>query len=505
MYFSKKSTVALAVAATFAGGALTTAYAGTASATYNTYATEAIKSGIGLGTINSPSIAYQPDTVIASGTTFTVYIKLNGGATWNSPTSTSYSATYGSGSSQESVSSSSAFSVSQNGKVLAVTFSNSNSHNKGATFNMSTVSGALDLKNASSLKTSGASITANFAFANNAASSPANYPSSPQYTAKGTIAEAKQAVKIHFVNSSNYKGAPSQSNIPTTSNENTKIDVTTKPPLSGLTTSKLTTSDKVDLGAVYLTNSPGTELDGSGNAYTVSNIQDIKATISGTFLTNGQEKWGLYNNANCTSLEGSSTVTPSQKSTVSLKLSGQAAAQSPTFGCITTTTSNISNVAQLPTTQPKVQTIKLLDSHSNVVDTASSKPLYKLGTNGADILMENYVPAAAKPYQTYVRVANNGDVKAPVRVTVHGANGNVLGSGTLATLGQNVSKTFSASQVEKAAGVSLTKQQRPQIELTSPTTQLDAQSYLKDGNGGFTNMTTNKTSSDNYKTRHNPK
>ncbi|MGN8160480.1 hypothetical protein ACS8YF_17625 [Salinisphaera sp. SWV1] len=493
MYFPKKSAVALAVAATFVGGAFTTAFAGTASSTYNTYATEAATAG-NLGKVASPSLGYQPNQVIASGSTFTIYIKLTGGATWDSTAAGTISgtgnATYGGNADL------SGEAVSSDGSVLALTFTASAGYGQQSVFSLSSVPSLVDLSNATALQTAGGKITADFAFANGAATSPVSYPSSPIDSASGTVADSQQAIQINVVSSGDAAFTSSTGSVKAANQESAQIDVSAKPPLSDVTGGL--SASNVDFGAFYLTNTPGTQLNGSGADYKVANgLGKLNVTLSGNFLTNKQETLSLNTGADCASGTAVGTaVTPSKASSVDLTLpSGTVAAEkTPVFFCMAVDNS-VSNPVQLPTTQPNVTTLQILDqtATTKVVDSLSSPAsLYNLQENGASINLLNYVPAAAAPYMTYVRLANNGSVSAPVTVTLKGQDGSTLGSGTLGTLAAGASQTYSATQVENAAGVSLTASQRPQVQLTAPTTKLNAQSYLGDGNGGFTNMTSDK-------------
>ena len=534
MYLPRKSAVALAVAATFAGGAFTTASAGTASTTYNTYATEAFSAGQ-VKTVANPNLAYQPKQVVAPNTTFTIYIKLNNGAKWNSGAASSIT---NNNTSYKSTNSATFQSVSfnQNGNVLAITFkAGSSGINQQAVFSLSQVNTLLDLSNANPLSKSGGKVTAEFAFSNGAASSPATYPSSPIDSARGTIAKSQQAIQAKFVSSGNKSGFTS-SPVGAPQSERAKIDVNASTPLSDVVDTlfqsySLTSNvspNYVDFGAFYFIDTPGTQLNGKGNGtdYTfhgsnsTTTITNLKAAIKGNFIAkSGQEKLYLYSTPKCTggNIYGGKMKPTSGRSkdkihfkpssrSISAKNSGSGI--TPLYVCMEVNTAN--GTAKLPATQPSIYPLKLQNS-GTTVDTFKSNSLYHLVPNGAAINLINYVPAAAKPYTTYIRVANNSSVKAPVKVTFTGKNGNKLGSGMLDTLPAGGSRTYSASKVEKAAGVNLGAKQRPQVLVTAaaPTkglangayyryigtskTQLTVQDYLSNGNGNFTNMSSDKT------------
>lgn len=518
MYFPRKTTVALAVAATFAGGAFTTAYAGNASATYNTFATEAAKANT-LGTVTSPSLSYQPHQVISNSTLFTIYIKLNGGATWSStnvPASgattvpvysgNTNSATYEGG------------SVSSNGTVLALKFKNNSGGpiSTSGVFSLNAISNLLNLSNASKLKTSGSKITGTFALANGYPNSPVTFPSSPADTASGTIAEAQQAINTYVVNSGTFKANyTSSNNLPMSSDEGQFIDVnpTSELPLTRFTSGALTNSSTlVNLGAIYLTNTSGTQLGGNGNNgdFTVnSDLTKLSFDMKGNFLSNGQETIGLYSDKTCsTKITSANTQINSNGSSVKVSYSGSTGfltQNNPYYVCIKASdvSGGNSKDSALPATQPSIPAVNLY-KNTNLVDGNGSGKLYNLTANGTQVTLVNYVPSEAAPYQTYLRVANNGNVSAPVTVQVIGKNGNTLGSGQLGTLSAGAAQTFSASKVENAAGVSLSSNNRPQIKLSAPTNHLDVQSYLDNGNGNFTNMTSNKTDTSSGNNNHNP-
>lgn len=512
MYFPRKSALALAVTATFAGGAFTTASAGTASVTYNTYATESATAGT-LGNVKSPEISYQPQKLIAQKTSFTIYIKLKDGATWNrsgsnAPTASTIegNATYKDNSSNSEQPTNVSFS--SNDTVMALTFkatNNKNGFNTSGRLNLTSTSHLVNLSNASGLSTAGTKLKADFALVNgHKANTVAIYPSNPTDTATGTIADSQPGIKIVPVNSSNFPHQYIQA-----TNETVQIDVNANPPLTALTSNGLASSNNaVNFGAVYIKNEPGTQIDGNGNDYSVNtDVGQVKVSLSSNskFLTNGQEKFALESNASCsgTSFSGS-PKTPGSNSSINLTgnfSSGTATSYNhyPVYGCMfVSSTPNSGNIEQLKPTQPQIKSLKVYSSGNNptVVDTLKSPfSLYDLKANGAQVTMINFVPSGNSGYQTYIRVANQGNAKnVPFKVTILDPNGNRMGHGVLPKkLNPHASATYSASTIEKAAGVSLNSGNRYQIRITAPTTQVDAQAYLQTPNGGFTNMTSNKT------------
>ncbi len=134
------ATIALALA-----GLTGSAFAGTVSSTFNTYATEAVS---GLTAVNSPVMAYQPGKLIAAGTSFTIYIQLNGGARWLAAATGAVSSTtvsFGSAVLGTSF-------VSASGTVLALNFTAGASAIPTSTvLNMSALSASIDLSGATGL------------------------------------------------------------------------------------------------------------------------------------------------------------------------------------------------------------------------------------------------------------------------------------------------------------------------------------------------------------------
>lgn len=517
MDFPRKSAVALAVAATCAGGVMTSAYAAQTTTnnvgvTTTTYATEAAIGGQ-LSQAPVSTLHFTTNEQFATGHTFTVYVELSGGATWKTkPASSDVTLTPNNASGTAVNPSSANITLNSDHSVLAIQFDPSQTIPSGSTLTITGSQGSaggadyLNLNAASALQTPGGQVTASFAVDGNPVTSPISYPSGSSDTGLGVVAESQQAIQIHVVSSGSFASEPVINGTDTnngtaeTSNETAQINVNATPPLSNVTGGLGTNA--VDFGAVYLTNASNTAYTvNSSNAltpYTVSNdTGNIKITATGNFLTNGQETFVLNADPTCAGSTTYGSQVPTSGSSVNLTAtfgSGGDTASSPVYDCMTIGSPTSGNAVQLPTTQPQITSLQVLDQAGNVVDSLTSPvSLYNLQANQASISLMNYVPAAAAPYMTYIRVVNTGSAQAPITVTLTGQDGSTLGSGTLGTLAPGASQTYSASQVESAAGVTLNAGQRPRVLLTAPTSNLSAQTYLGNGNGGFTNMTSSKT------------
>jgi len=116
--------------------------------------------------------------------------------------------------------------------------------------------------------------------------------------------------------------------------------------------------------------------------------------------------------------------------------------------------------------------------------------------SGSAITVRTYVPAAAAlgGYVSYLRVINSGQAATPVTVAkidpVSGLSGT---PGTLvAALAGGAAQTFTAAQVEAALGQAVAAAERPRLLVSGAGAQLQAQSFLIQPGGAFTEVSSGK-------------
>lgn len=483
----QKSVIAFAVA-TAMMGSTGAAFAGTASSTFNTYAVEALPSLTGV----VPSAnAYQTGILIANGTKFTMFLQLAGGAKWAG----AYTAGVAPDVTIAGASTDAAAISTTDPTVMVINFTATANIPSGTV--MSFAGGSATAKVDLSGVSATGSVTESYAITNGTAAATSGFPTSGVLdSASGTVASVAEALSGSIVPSNNFPIAKG-SFIPALGadfgvSEKGMIDVGAATPFTlftGVTNGASTTV--INLGAFYINEVPGNQFDQTGADYTLAgDTNNVTATMTGSFPKNATFKVVSNDNTCLGAAVGTATLNAGLNS-VDIKLGAAATNGNPYSICMT-----VDGKTAIPETTPQLTAFKVVDAAAaNTSYTLPTTALYTLAKNGASAQLINYVPAAAAPYQTYVRVANNSSLTAPVTVAVIGADGTTLGSGTLnASMAPGASMTYSAAQVETAAGVTLAAADRVQVLLTAPVPagKLNAQAFLADPNGGFSNMTSNK-------------
>ncbi|MCW8917626.1 MAG: hypothetical protein OQL08_02250 [Gammaproteobacteria bacterium] len=471
----KKTTLALAIAASIAGFAGQAA-AGTASSTYNTYATEAVLAG-NVAAVSSPNMGYQPSTVAASGTDFTIYIRLDGGATWTA-TATSITANYISNG--VTVTSVAGAIVSGDSTTLAINFSAiAQPVGTSTVINIPGVAAAVNLATSTALSTVGGVETASFALVNSNAAAPISFPTSAIDTASGTVAASAAATAVA---------------VATTTLEDNVVDVSATPPKTLVLDAGVGgANDHTELAIVTITDNGGIQLGGSalgtGDYTLADDIDPVVVTVTGNFVTGALMT--LEGTAGCGAAAiATGVATGTTSYTITVAGAGTLTAATPYYVCYDT--SGVAAATEIPTTTPTVSVALRDDGTGLTTVNSASGTGYALELNGFSEDLVNYVPAAAAPYMSWLRVMNTGTIAADFSVTVYDeTTGTVQGStGVIAAnLGAGEAVTVSATAIEAATGVTLAASDRPWIQVTAPTQSGATQVYMQDANGGYTNMT----------------
>lgn len=486
MKFQKKI-IAAAIAVSCLG-VVATAQAGTFSANSTTYAVEAKST---LGAVTPPGIAIQPSAVIAPNTQVSIYLQLDNAASFG----TAYGTADVTDTSGASGAASAVKSVN-NGTMLVIDYTTGN--NGISTSNLLTFATATAKLDLSSVSATG-DVKATLTIVNgpNSVTGGATNVTVPTSgvldSGTGAVANLQSAVTAVVVPADQFA---SDTNVGTTTNNTQKIDVSAVPPFSKFTTG-LASTTAANLGAVYITETAGLQAKANGTSdFQVTDLATVAFDIEGTFLTGTTGATVTLNTAtNCTGSVATGTLnaagTKVSFTGVTSVLAGAGATpKSPLYACYAIGAANTNPISESTFTIPK---LNLKDATSTVNDVTQNASLMELMRNGASATLINYVPAAAAPYQTYVRVANNSSLAGDVTVTFIAADGSTLGTGTLASsMAANASQTFSPAEVEQAAGVTLAEGDRPQLIVSAVTPNIDVQAFLADPNGGFTNMTSNK-------------
>ncbi len=480
----QKKMIAVAVAAGIAGIAVQ-AHAGTASSTFNTYATE--QATIGLGDVANPATSYQLGILAAAGTTFVLYVAPENGAKFGTGAIATTDVTIaGKTVTTDYTVNSVTYSTSK--KVMAVEITAVNPLTNADVITIASVAAALNLADADVLKTAGGAVNVQFGIQNGpfTGSGDFAFPTSTVDSASGIFANAADAITYRVVPSNAYDGDADvdPTPAPTNDNETDRIDVA-----QNLEFFTGIGDDTVNLGAVFFEDAGGTQLNATAADFTLAgDVTEFSFDVAADFpsdLDGTNSMLGLFTD-NCATAVGTATATyASDAKTGTIKFGGPPVSGTPYYICLM-----VSGDVEIPETTPSLTSGKLLNG-TNTAKSLDTTDLYPLLKNGDSQDFINYVPAAAAPYQTYFRIHNDGAVTADVSVEYFDStNGNSLGKGVVATgLGNNEGLTVSPSAAEAAAGVSLTATDRPWVRISGPTDDLDIQSFLADPNGGFTNMT----------------
>ena len=123
------------------------------------------------------------------------------------------------------------------------------------------------------------------------------------------------------------------------------------------------------------------------------------------------------------------------------------------------------------------------------------------GSEGAaaSVTLRTYVPAAvmSSGYTTYVRVINTGGTDSPITVAKVDAATGLVGAPRilLANLAAGAAQTLTATQVEAALGLAIPANERPRLQIAATGTTLEAQSFLLQPGGAFSQLSTGKVGS----------
>ena len=119
--------------------------------------------------------------------------------------------------------------------------------------------------------------------------------------------------------------------------------------------------------------------------------------------------------------------------------------------------------------------------------------------SGSSVTVRTYVPAAAAPsgYVSSLRVINTGSAATAVTIAkIDPVTGQTGASRALeASLPIGGAVTYSAAQVEAALGQTMGASERPRLLVTGAGSTLDAQSFLIQPGGAFTEVSTGKAGS----------
>ncbi len=269
--------------------------------------------------------------------------------------------------------------------------------------------------------------------------------------------------------------------------ETQKIDVTASPSQTKTTVGVNTaTTTKVNFGSFAFTNVAAVKALNGATDYSVAvNGVAAGAVATGNFAAAGSTGMVLTSDAACgTPMAAGSVATMSSTNTIATWTGvTKAASGTATYVCMT-----VNGTTVIPVTTPTLTTSLTVTPTTGTAITGSGT-LYALGLNGASIDVRSYIPAAATGYSSYVRIVNTGTTSAPISVAViDQATGLAGASSVLGTLAGGAAKTYLASDVETALGVSLVATLRPRLRITAPTSALQVQSFMSSPDGTFTDM-----------------
>jgi len=475
----QKSIIAFAVATAMMGTA-GAAFAGTASSTYNTYAIEALPS---LTAVVPSANAYQTGILIANGTKFTMFLQLAGGAKWDTAYAKADVAIVGASTDAVAIS-------SADPTVMVINFTATANIASGTVMSFAAASSAK--VNLSGVSATG-SVTESYAITNGTAAATSGFPTAGVLdSATGTVASIAEALSGAIVPSNSFPIAKT-SFIPALGadfgvSEKGMIDVGAATPFTlftGVTNGASTTV--INLGAFYINNVPGNQLDDAGVDYTVNgvandgvgaNTNDVTATMTGSFPKGATFKVVSNDNTCLGAAVGTATLNAGLDS-VAIKLGGAAKSANAYSICMT-----VDSKTAIPVTTPQLTAFKVVDNAAaNTSYTLPTTGLYPLVQNGSSVRLMNYVPAAIESsmgYTTYVVVNNASALAAPVRATLtDNTTGSVLGSGVVGTMNAGTSMTLTATQIEAALAITVPAAARPVLVLSAavPAGQLKAQIY----------------------------
>ncbi len=271
--------------------------------------------------------------------------------------------------------------------------------------------------------------------------------------------------------------------------ETQKIDVTASPSQTKMTTGVNSgTNVKINFGSFAFTDVALVYSTNGATLYSVANnggATGVGAIATGNFAAAPSTGLVLASDAGCaTPMAAGSVATLSGSNTVATWTGvTKAASGTATYVCMT-----VSGTTVIPTTTPTLQT-SLTVAPTTGTNITGSGTLFALGLNGASIDVRSYVPAAAVGYSSFVRIVNSGTTSAAISVAVIDQATGVAGaSSVLGTLAGGAAKTYVASDIETALGVSLTATLRPRLRITAPTSSLQVQSFMSSPNGVFSDM-----------------
>ncbi|WP_025917407.1 reprolysin-like metallopeptidase [Herminiimonas sp. CN] len=117
--------------------------------------------------------------------------------------------------------------------------------------------------------------------------------------------------------------------------------------------------------------------------------------------------------------------------------------------------------------------------------------------SGSSVTIRTYVPAAAAPsgYVSYLRVINTGNAATAVSIAKIDPVSGLTGAprSLIASLPAGAAITYSAAQVEAVIGSAIAAGERPRLQVAGAGSTLDAQSFLIQPGGAFTEVSTGKS------------
>ena len=140
----------------------------------------------------------------------------------------------------------------------------------------------------------------------------------------------------------------------------------------------------------------------------------------------------------------------------------------------------------VPSTTPSLIVTLPGVSGTSLPITTTAASLYPLTTNGAQVYVRSYVPAAAVGYQSFIRVINTGGVSANVNAAVVSDTTGLTGTSAVIihNLAPGAAATLASSAIEAAiGGTALSASDRPRLLITGPTT-IAVQSFIYTSSSG---------------------
>ena len=487
--------------------ATASANAGALGTTFKTYASEVFGTGSNATAVTPSSMTYQFGVPVGASQTISLYTQLSGGALFvggkvavadlkcldaaNAVISSATVAPAG-------VVTSAAISTDSTYAVFTV---NTGASGLNTNSTCTYIPQAVSVNNlASALSTSGGVVTATWTNDTGAAALGGVPTGGTNIDAAGThtgnIAQSAAAITGKYIASSNFPFTPSGGGATGTA-ETKQIDVAASPSQSAFTAgTNGVATNRVNLGALLWTNTPGTQDDGTGADYTIAKATatGLSAVITGNFslaeAAAGSKGTFLASDLGCTAqiaAPAAAAVTYNTgKTTATISGGTIPTVNVPSYVCMSVSPTNTTAIT--PTAYSATASLAKTAA-TELADTVASTPLLATALNGSTVDVRTYVPAAVAGYSSYIRVINTGAVAAPFSAAIIDPVTGVTGASSvvISSLAAGAATTLTASQIEAAVGA-ISATSRPRIRITAPTDKMSVQSFVTNPNGTFTTM-----------------